>query len=92
MKIAKRKKATTAVKPKRATVPAKATKRKTKGDAVIEMLRKPGGATLDAIAKSTGWQPHSIRGFVSCTLKKRLGLVVVSAKQEGGERTYSIAK
>jgi hypothetical protein len=40
--------------------------------------------------KVTGWQPHSIRGFLSGTVRKKMGLTVVSAKGEDGERNYSI--
>ena len=40
--------------------------------------------------KATGWQPHSVRGFLSGTVGKKLGLAVVSTKGEDGERTYSI--
>jgi hypothetical protein len=39
---------------------------------------------------ATGWQPHSVRGFLSGTLRKKMGLEVVSAKDEDGEHTYSI--
>jgi len=40
--------------------------------------------------KATGWQPHSVRGFLSGTVSKKMGLVVVSTKAEDGERTYSV--
>ncbi len=40
--------------------------------------------------KATGWQPHSVRGFLSGTVGKKMGLVVTSTKGENGERTYSI--
>ena len=40
--------------------------------------------------KATSWQAHSVRGFISGTLRKKLGLNVVSTKGEDGERTYSI--
>jgi hypothetical protein len=54
---------------------------------VIEMIRQPGGATLAAIMKATGWLPHTTRSFMS-TAPKKLGIEVVSAKVDG-ERTYS---
>jgi hypothetical protein len=44
------------------------------------------------IAKATGWQNHSIRGFISGNLTKKMGLVVESAKNPQGERTCRIAK
>ena len=54
------------------------------------MLKRPGGATLQQIMAATEWQPHSVRGFISGTLGKKLGLAVESAKGENGERTYSL--
>ena len=59
---------------------------------VIDLLRRKDGATLAEIAKATDWQNHSIRGFISGTLGKKMGLTVESAKNEAGERTYRIAK
>ena len=56
---------------------------------VIALLRRPQGATLQAIVKATGWQTHSVRGFISGQLKKKLGLKVRSVKREG-KRVYSI--
>jgi hypothetical protein len=40
--------------------------------------------------KATGWLPHSVRGFLSGTVGKKLGLAVVSTKGEDGERSYSV--
>ena len=57
---------------------------------VIEMLRRAEGATVDEIATATGWQRHTVRGMISGALKKKLGLNVVSAKDERG-RVYRIA-
>ena len=56
---------------------------------VIALLQQPEGATLQAIVKATGWQTHSVRGFVSGQLKKKLGLKVRSSQRDG-ERVYSI--
>jgi hypothetical protein len=58
---------------------------------VLELLRRKEGATLAEIAKATGWQNHSIRGFISGQVAKKLGLKVESTKSEVGERTYRIA-
>ena len=54
------------------------------------MLRRTEGATLQEIMSVTGWQAHSVRGFVSGTLGKKLNLTVVSAKDEDGQRRYSV--
>ena len=51
-------------------------KRPSKQDAVIAMLRRPEGATVDEVASATGWQRHTVRGVFSGTLKKKLGLPV----------------
>jgi len=61
-----------------------------KAQKILDLLNRPEGATLAAIMKATSWQPHSVRGFLSGTIRKKLGLNVVSTKDEGGERTYSI--
>ena len=66
-------------------------KRRSKQDAVIAMLRRPEGATVDEVASTTGWQRHTVRGVFSGTLKKKLGLTLASAKEERG-RVYRIAE
>lgn len=58
---------------------------------LIAMLRAPEGATIARITKAFGWQPHTVRGVFSGTLKKKLGLTITSEKAEGGERVYRIA-
>jgi tRNA U34 2-thiouridine synthase MnmA/TrmU len=40
--------------------------------------------------KATGWQPHSVRGFLSGTVGKKMGLTITSTKGEDGERSYSV--
>jgi hypothetical protein len=57
---------------------------------VLELLKRPGGASLKEIMKATDWQAHSVRGFLSGTLRKKMALTVESTKAEDGERTYSI--
>ena len=64
-------------------------KRASKQDAVIAMLRRPEGATVDEVASATGWQRHTVRGVFSGTLRKKLGLTLASAKEERG-RVYRI--
>ena len=66
------------------------TKRPSKQDAVIAMLQRPEGATVDEVASATGWQRHTVRGVFSGTLKKKLGLTLGSASEERG-RVYRIA-
>src|SRR5438874_6592270 len=65
------------------------TKRSSKQDAVIAMLQRPEGATVDQVASAMGWQRHTVRGLFSGTLKKKLGLTVTSATEERG-RVYRI--
>ena len=64
-------------------------KRASKQDAVIAILCRPEGATVDEVASATGWQRHTVRGVFSGTLKKKLGLSLASAKEERG-RVYRI--
>src|ERR1700730_13104030 len=59
-------------------------KRSSKQDEVIAMLRRLEGATVDEVASVTGWQRHTVRGVFSGTLKKKLGLILASAKEERG--------
>jgi len=59
---------------------------------VLDMLKRKSGATMAEIAKETGWQNHTIRGFISGTLTKKMGLVIESTRSEAGERTYKTAK
>ena len=65
-------------------------KRTSKQDEVIAMLRRPEGATVDEVARATGWQRHTVRGVFSGTLKKKLGLTLAAAKEERG-RVYRVA-
>jgi hypothetical protein len=58
---------------------------------VIEMLRREHGATLADIMTATGWQAHTVRGFISGGLGKKMGLTVESFKRTDGERAYHIA-
>ena len=60
-----------------------------KQDEVIGMLRRPEGATVDEVARATGWQRHTVRGVFSGTLKKKLGLTLASTKEERG-RVYRV--
>jgi hypothetical protein len=68
---------------------AKSTRSGSKAEKVLELMKRKEGATLAEIAKATDWQNHSIRGFVSGHVTKKLGLKVESTKSEAGERTGS---
>ena len=57
---------------------------------VLDLLKRTEGATLAELMKVTDWQAHSVRGFLSGTVSKKLGLAVTSTKAEDGERTYSL--
>jgi hypothetical protein len=57
---------------------------------VLDLLKRPGGATMKELMKATDWQPHSVRGFISGTVGKKMKLTVESTKGEDGERSYSI--
>jgi len=62
----------------------------TKQAALIDMLSRPEGATLDELATALEWAPHTCRGAMSGALKKRLGLVITSRKVDGRGRVYQI--
>jgi len=57
---------------------------------ILALLQRRGGATLEELMLATGWQAHSIRGFISGAIGKKMGLAVESAKREGGGRVYAI--
>ena len=58
---------------------------------VLGMLHRAQGTTIDAIAKATNWQPHSVRGFLAGVVRKKLKLNLVS-EQLGDARIYRIAQ
>jgi hypothetical protein len=58
---------------------------------VLGMLQSTQGTTIDAIAKATNWQPHSVRGFLAGVVRKKLRLDLVS-EQRGDVRIYRIAQ
>jgi Protein of unknown function (DUF3489) len=70
---------------------ARGTRADSKQAKLIEMLKRPDGATIDEIVKKFEWQPHSVRGAIAGALKKKLGLAVQSDKVEGRGRVYRIA-
>jgi hypothetical protein len=84
--------ATSKSKPRpKATVSRASTQSGTKQSLLVDLLRRKEGATIAEAVKATGWQPHSVRGAISGTLKKKLGLAVTSDKVEGRGRVYRVA-
>jgi hypothetical protein len=85
-----KRKASSKSKPVKASVAASRNRSApSKQDAVLALLQRPKGATLSEITEATGWQPHSVRGFLSGVLKKKLKLKIESRK-DGSDRTYHI--
>jgi hypothetical protein len=56
---------------------------------VLALLSGPNGATIATVMRSTGWQPHTVRGFFAAVVRKKLGLKLESEKADG-ERVYWI--
>jgi hypothetical protein len=78
--------------PRRAPAKKGATEaRSNKKAEVIAMMKRPKGATLAEIVEATGWQNHTVRGFVSI-LGSKGGQRIESSKNATGERSYRIAK
>ncbi len=77
-------------KPKVKTSPL-AVRPGTKQAMLIDLLKRRNGATIAELVAATGWQPHSVRGAISGSLKKKLGLAVTSEKVESRGRVYRIA-
>jgi hypothetical protein len=85
-----KKEAKSAAKPKEKAASKKASKpaaarEGSKKEIVLDLLRRKEGATMAEIAKATGWQNHSIRGFISGQMTKRMGLTIESSKNDAGE-------
>jgi hypothetical protein len=68
----------------------KSVRQGSKTEMILALLKRPEGATAKELLKITGWQAHSLRGFISGTLGKKMGLTVTSTKGEDGQRTYSV--
>ena len=78
-----------AAKPK-AEAQAKPPRKASKAEMILNLLRRPTGATSAELMKATGWQAHSVRGYLSGTIGKTMGLELKSAKNDVGERIYSL--
>jgi sugar/nucleoside kinase (ribokinase family) len=83
------KKATPAKKAPKSAKKATGARDGSKAARILDLLKRPGGATAKELQKASGWQAHSVRGFLSGTVGKKMGLTVVSTKGEDGGRTYS---
>jgi transglutaminase/protease-like cytokinesis protein 3 len=83
-------KASPAKKARTGAKKAKVAHEGSKTNQILNLLKRPGGVTAKELMKLTGWQPHSVRGFLSGTIGKKMGLTVRSAKEEHGERSYSV--
>jgi hypothetical protein len=68
-----------------------APRRGSKTAKILAVLKRPSGASLRQLQKATGWQPHSVRGFLSGTLKTKMGLPIHSAKLADGTRAYRVS-
>jgi hypothetical protein len=86
-KAASAKKANTA---RKSAKKAASVRQGSKTASILGLLQRSGGATMNQLTKATGWQKHSVRGFLSGALRKKMGLTVTSTKAEGGERRYSV--
>jgi len=88
-KLVRRKKQTT-VRAKTRSPKANASRRKgaSKTEAIITLLKRSHGASIAEIVKATGWQPHSLRGFLSAAVKRRIGLSLLSERADGKDRRY----
>ena len=78
------------MKPSTAKRQKASSRRKTKKETCIARLERPEGASLAELQKATGWQPHSVRGFLSGTVKKLEGVRLNSEVTDEGERRYCI--
>ena len=80
-----------AARAKAATSKPEAVKSKgTKLEVVITLMRRPAGATIEQLAKATGWQNHSIRGVISGVVRKRMGLAVSTKRDDKKRLVYRI--
>lgn len=72
--------------PKQPSVPARTSKQQR----CLDLLARRDGATLAELVEATDWQAHSVRGFLSGTVKKKLGVSLTSIRDKDGARRYLI--
>ena len=70
--------------------PATAARGGSKTGKILDLLKRPGGVSLKELVKATRWQPHSVRGFLSGTLGKKMGTPVKSFKSSDGDHSYRL--
>lgn len=63
----------------------------TKSSQCLTLLRRNEGTTVTELMAATGWQSHSVRGFLSGAVKRKLGLTVTSSVEQDGVRRYHLA-
>ena len=83
-------KAKAAKKAAKAAKKAEGARDGSKAAKVLDLLKRAGGATLHDLIKATSWQAHSVRGFLSGTLRKKMGLALTSTKGADGARSYAL--
>jgi hypothetical protein len=66
------------------------TRENSKQATVLQMLKRPEGATIPQICETTGWQSHTVRGTFAGAFKRKLGLTITSEKQGGSDRVYRV--
>ncbi|SLN74204.1 DUF3489 domain-containing protein [Oceanibacterium hippocampi] len=69
---------------------ATSTAKSTKTTALLKLLRSKRGASLEQLQKASGWQAHSVRGFLSGTVRKKLGHTLVKEAGKDGRKRYRI--
>ncbi len=84
------KKATSAKKAPKGAKKAPGSREGSKAATILDLLKQKDGTTLKELMKATGWQAHSVRGFLSGMVGKKMGLTLTSTKGEDGERSYSV--
>ena len=67
-----------------------APRRESKQQICLVLLSRPEGASIEELQKRTGWQAHSVRGFLAGAVKRKLGMALVSEKAQGQPRRYRI--
>ena len=89
--MTKQKTKTSPARRKRAVAKVPADVPKTRLAQLEGMLRRKEGATIAQISTALDWQPHSVRGAISGSLKKRQGLAITNEPNDDGHRVYRIA-